>query len=223
MSYSIAIDGPAGAGKSTIARIVAQKKGCLYVDTGAMYRALALFFLREGLEGTDQAAIEGCCKKAQITLGFENKTQVVYLNGENVNGLIRTQEVGDMASVTSRYPKVRQELVRMQQKIAGDTDVVMDGRDIGTCVLPDATVKIFLTARVDVRAKRRYRELLERKETCSLAAVEEEIRKRDHQDMTRAVSPLRQAKDAVLVDTSDLSIDQAADAILEICRQKGCV
>lgn len=222
MSYSIAIDGPAGAGKSTIARIVAKKAGCIYVDTGAMYRAMALYLLRRGIPAGDEEAVSAACGQACITLDHEAGEQVVYLNGENVNGLIRTQEVGDMASVTSRYSELRKNIVLTQQKLAQDKDVIMDGRDIGTCVLPNATVKIYLTASVEVRARRRYRELLQKGENCNLDSVAEEIRERDHRDMTREVSPLVQARDAVLVDTSDMDIDQAVEAILAVCRRKGC-
>ncbi len=223
MSYSIAIDGPAGAGKSTIAKAVAKKAGCIYVDTGAMYRAMALYLLRRGIAGEDEKAVSAVCENAEISLAYENGEQVVYLNGENVNGLIRTQEVGEMASVTSRYPRLRQNIVLTQKKLARDKNVIMDGRDIGTCVLPDATVKIYLTASVEVRAQRRFRELSEKGESCDIRLIEEEIRQRDHRDMTRETAPLVQAPDAVLVDTSQMDIGQAVAAILEICRQKGCV
>lgn len=222
MGYSIAVDGPAGAGKSTIAKLVAKKKGCIYVDTGAMYRAMALFLLRNNVEPSDAAAISSQCRDADITIRYENGEQVVLLNGENVNGLIRTEPVGNMASMSSANPDVRIKLLELQRKLARDNDVIMDGRDIGTCVLPAATVKIYLTASVDIRAKRRYGELSARGENCNLAEIEADIIKRDNQDMTREISPLKQAEDAVVLDTSALTIGEVAERIMEICRQKGC-
>ncbi|MCM1105179.1 MAG: (d)CMP kinase [Clostridium sp.] len=216
MGINIAIDGPAGAGKSTIAKRIAAKKGYIYVDTGAMYRAMALFLLQEGVDPADTAAIDEMCRKADITIGYENGEQIVYLNGENVNGSIRTEEVGKMASVSSPNPNVRKKLVELQQKLAADADVVMDGRDIGTCVLPHAQVKVYLTADSHERALRRYRELTERGEQCDLAVIEKDIIERDRQDMTREVSPLKQAEDAVLVDSSHMTVEEAAEAILAL-------
>lgn len=218
MGMNIAIDGPAGAGKSTIAKRIAAKKGYIYVDTGAMYRAMALYLLREGVNPADQAAISAKCREADITIGYEDGVQIVYLNGENVNGCIRTEEVGKMASVSSPNPDVRKKLVELQQKLAADADVVMDGRDIGTCVLPNAQVKVFLTADSHERALRRYRELTERGERCDLAVIEQDIIERDRQDMTRELSPLRQAEDAVLVDSSHMTVDEAAEAVISLCR-----
>lgn len=223
MSYSIAVDGPAGAGKSTIAKKIAKQMGCIYVDTGAMYRAMALFMIRNGIRETDSAAISEKCREADITIRHENGEQVVYLNGENVNGLIRTEEVGIMASGSSKNPDVRVKLVELQRKLAESSDVIMDGRDIGTCVLPNATVKIYLTASSAVRAKRRYDELTAKGETCDYEQIEADIIRRDHQDMTREISPLKQAEDAVLVDTSKMSIDEVAETIIGICRKKGCL
>lgn len=217
MSINIAIDGPAGAGKSTIAKRIAAKKGYIYVDTGAMYRAMALFLIREGVDPSDTAAIDAKCQEAEITIGYENGEQIVYLNGENVNGYIRTEEVGRMASCSSPNPNVRKKLVELQQKLAADADVVMDGRDIGTCVLPKAQVKVFLTADSHERALRRYRELTERGEQCDLAVIEQDIIERDRQDMTRELSPLKQAADAVLVDSSHMTVEEAADAIIALC------
>ncbi|MCM1266305.1 MAG: (d)CMP kinase [Bacteroidales bacterium] len=216
MAINIAIDGPAGAGKSTIAKRIAAKKGYIYVDTGAMYRAMALFLLREGVNPADTAAIDEKCREADITIGYENGEQIVYLNGENVNGSIRTEEVGKMASVSSPNPNVRKKLVELQQKLAADADVVMDGRDIGTCVLPHAQVKVYLTADSHERALRRYRELAERGEQCDLAVIEKDIIERDRQDMTREISPLKQAEDAVLVDSSHMTVEEAAEAILAL-------
>ncbi|MCM1038732.1 MAG: (d)CMP kinase [Ruminococcus sp.] len=215
MGYNIAIDGPAGAGKSTIARKVAAKLGFIYVDTGAMYRAMALFLMREGVDAKDAGAVSRKCKEADITIRYENGEQVVYLNGENVNGMIRTEEVSQMASLTSPNPDIRKRLVELQQKLAADADVVMDGRDIGTCVLPDAEVKIFLTASSAVRAERRYKELTAKGEKCDLELIEKDIIQRDHQDMTREISPLQAAEDAVFVDSSYMTIDEVAGVILE--------
>ena len=210
MSYQIAIDGPAGAGKSTIARKLAGKLGFIYVDTGAMYRAMAYYLLKQGVNGDDEEQVGRLCEGADITICYENGEQVVLLNGENVNGVIRTEEVGNMASKSSKNPKVRQRLTKLQKELAQVSDVVMDGRDIGTCVLPGADVKIYLTASVEVRAKRRYEELLGK-------GIREE---RDHRDMTREIAPLKQAEDAVLVDSSDLTIDEVVTRIMELCSSK---
>lgn len=220
MSINIAIDGPAGAGKSTIAKLIAAKKGYIYVDTGAMYRAMALFLLREGVDPKDTAAIDAKCQEADITIGYEDGAQIVYLNGENVNGCIRTEEVGRMASVSSPNPNVRRKLVELQQKLAADTDVVMDGRDIGTCVLPNAQVKVYLTADSHERALRRYHELTDRGEQCDLDVIERDIIERDRQDMTRDISPLKQAEDAVLVDSSQMTVAEVADAIISLINAK---
>lgn len=216
MGINIVIDGPAGAGKSTIAKLIAAKKGYIYVDTGAMYRAMALFLLREGVDSADTAAIDEKCREADITIGYEEGAQIVYLNGENVNGLIRTEEVGKMASASSPNPNVRKKLVELQQKLAAGADVVMDGRDIGTCVLPNAQVKVFLTADSHERALRRYKELTEKGESCDLAVIEKDIIERDRQDMTRGISPLKQAEDAVLVDSSHMTVEEVADAIISL-------
>ncbi len=216
----IAIDGPAGAGKSTIAKKLAAEYGYIYVDTGAMYRAMALYLLRCGISADDKAGIEKACEDADISIRFIDGEQKVLLNGEDVNGLIRTPEVSSMASASSVNGKVREKLVSLQQKLASDTDVVMDGRDIGTKVLPDAEVKIYLTASTAVRAKRRYDELKQKGETCDLAKIEQEIEERDHRDMTREISPLKQADDAVLVDTSDLGIEEVVKEISKIISGK---
>lgn len=216
----IAIDGPAGAGKSTIAKSLAHKFGYIYVDTGAMYRAMALYLIRCGISADDTAGIERACEEADISIKFIDGEQRVILNGEDVNGLIRTQEVSDMASASSVNGKVREKLVSLQRKLAGDTDVVMDGRDIGTRVLPDAEIKIYLTASTEVRAKRRYDELKQRGEDCSLDDIEREIKERDHRDMTREISPLVQADDAVLVDTSDMNIEKVVETVSRIIEEK---
>ena len=217
MGYNIAIDGPAGAGKSTVAKKIAQRKQFIYVDTGAMYRAMALYFLQEGIGGEETEKISASCKDVDITIRYVDGEQVVFLNGENVNGRIRTEEVGNMASVTSPNPDVRKKLVELQQQLAKSADVVMDGRDIGTCVLPDADVKVYLTAGSAVRAKRRYEELLAKGEECDLAQIEKEIIERDERDMNRDISPLRQAEDAVLIDSSGMAIEEVVEKIIGLC------
>lgn len=217
MSFQIAIDGPAGAGKSTIARKVAKEKGFIYVDTGAMYRAMAYYLLRRGISPEDEDAIGSACSGADITICYEDGEQIVLLNGENVNGVIRTEEVSRMASMSSKHPEVRKRLTHLQKELARTSDVVMDGRDIGTCVLPDADVKVYLTASVEVRAKRRYDELTAKNAGCDLARIAEDIAKRDEQDMNRDIAPLKQAADAVLVDSSYMTIDEVAARILDLC------
>ena len=219
MSYQIAIDGPAGAGKSTVAKAVAKRLGYIYVDTGAMYRAMALHLLRQGVDTGDAAAVSAASRHADITISYADGVQQVLLNGENVTGLLRTEEVGNMASVSSANPDVRAKLVELQQALAARENVVMDGRDIGTCVLPQADVKVYLTASAACRAKRRYDELLAKGESCDLAAVEEDIRERDERDMTRAISPLCQAEDAVLVDSSDMTVEEVIEKIASLARK----
>ncbi len=220
MSINIAIDGPAGAGKSTIAKKLAQELGYVYVDTGAMYRAMAYYFLQQGIDKTDEAAINAAVDGADVTIRYVDGAQQVLLNGEDVTGSLRSEQVGNMASNTSVYPAVRVKLVALQQKLAQTTDVIMDGRDIGTCVLPDAQVKIYLTASVGTRAKRRYDELVEKGEQPDLEKIEADIEERDYRDMHREMSPLRQADDAVLVDSSEMNIEQVVSAILEIVKEK---
>ena len=220
MSINIAIDGPAGAGKSTIAKKLAQELGYVYVDTGAMYRAMAYYFLQQGIDKTDEAAINAAVDGADVTIRYVDGAQQVLLNGEDVTGSLRSEQVGNMASNTSVYPAVRVKLVALQQKLAQTTDVIMDGRDIGTCVLPDAQVTIYLTASVGTRAKRRYDELVEKGEQPDLEKIEADIEERDYRDMHREMSPLRQADDAVLVDSSEMNIEQVVSAILEIVKEK---
>lgn len=216
MSMNIAIDGPAGAGKSTIAKRLAKKLGFIYVDTGAMYRAMAYYFLQHNIDAKDENAIAAACPDVDVTITYENGEQQVLLNGENVNGVIRNEEVGNMASSTSVYPVVRKKLVELQRQLAKSADVIMDGRDIGTCVLPDAQVKIYLTESSATRAKRRYDELTEKGVSCDLAEIEKDIIDRDYRDMHRETSPLRQAEDAVLVDSSEMNIDEVVDAIYQV-------
>lgn len=220
MSYCVAIDGPAGAGKSTIAKEIAKKMQLIYVDTGAMYRAMALFLLRNHVSSEDAAAIERTCEDAEIGICYEKGQQVVYLNGENVNDLLRSEEVGKMASISSQIKSVRRKLVDLQRRLAETTDVIMDGRDIGTCVLPDADVKIYLTASSRVRAQRRFDELQEKGIACNFDEIEKDIIERDRRDMTREESPLMKAEDAIEVDTSDMSIEQVIATIIRICEEK---
>lgn len=219
MSYNIAIDGPAGAGKSTIAKAVARKLQIIYVDTGAMYRAMALFMLREGVDLSDADAISEKCKEADITIAYEGDGQVVYLNGENVTSCLRTEEVGNAASATSIQPAVREKLVELQRALAAKSDCIMDGRDIGTCVLPNAQVKIYLTASSEVRAKRRYDELQAKGVRCDLQKIKEDIEDRDYRDMHREHSPLCVAEDAVLVDSSYMTPEEVTAQILRLCRR----
>lgn len=208
MPINIAIDGPAGAGKSTVAKKLAEDYGYIYVDTGAMYRAMALYFLRQNIDSSDEKAIELACKTVSITLEYDNGIQQVFLNGENVSSELRTEAVGNMASNTSVYAPVRKKLVELQRELAARRDVVMDGRDIGTTVLPDANLKVYLTASSLVRAKRRYKELIERGVECSLDEIEQDIIDRDYRDMHRELSPLKQADDAILLDTSELNFEE---------------
>ena len=220
MSLNIAIDGPAGAGKSTIAKKIAKKLSYIYVDTGAMYRAMALYFIRNKITPDNIEMINQKCKDADITIQYLNGEQIVLLNGENVNGFIRSEEVGNMASATSVNPNVRKKLVELQQKLASINDVVMDGRDIGTCVLPNAKVKIYLTASSKVRAERRFLELSEKGIATDLKKIEADIIERDERDMTRSISPLRKADDAILVDSSIMNINQVVEYILNIVNEK---
>ena len=218
MGYQVAIDGPAGAGKSTIAKRVAKEKGFIYVDTGAMYRALALYFLEQGIRADETDRMTEAVSGAEVGIQYENGIQQVYLNGRNVTGRLREEAVGNMASKSSAIPEVRQKLLELQRELAKTEDVVMDGRDIGTCVLPDADVKIFLTASVETRARRRYEELKEKGIPCSLDEIAKDIQERDERDMTRKTAPLKQAEDAVLVDSSNLTVEEVTDPIIELCR-----
>ncbi|MEE0884511.1 MAG: (d)CMP kinase, partial [Faecalimonas sp.] len=218
MGYNVAIDGPAGAGKSTVAKRVAKELGYIYVDTGAMYRALAVFFLKKGLKPEDTKEIAEVCKEAQVSIGYEDGVQQVYLNGENVTSLLRTEEVGNMASVSSAVREVRAQLLELQRELARTKDVVMDGRDIGTNILPNADVKVYLTASVETRAKRRYLELQEKGVECNLEDIAHDIEERDTRDMNREIAPLKQAEDAVLVDSSNMSIDEVVDTIKSLCK-----
>lgn len=217
-NFNVAIDGPAGAGKSTIAKKVAKKMNYIYVDTGAMYRAMALYLIHNQVDGADTEAIADACKYADISIEYRDGEQVVLLNGENVNAHLRTEEVGNMASVCSAVPAVRLKLVELQRKLAAKASVIMDGRDIGTYVLPGADVKIYLTASSQTRAKRRCLELQEKGLPCNPEEIEKDIIERDNRDMNREFAPLKQAEDAVLVDSSDMTIDEVVERIISLCR-----
>ena len=221
MPYSIAIDGPAGAGKSTIARMTAEKLGYIYVDTGAMYRAMALFLIRNNIAADDNEAVSRECRNADISIEYRDGEQVVLLGGQNVNPYLRTGEVSNMASVSSTNADVRVKLVELQRKLAEKANVVMDGRDIGTVVLPHAQCKIYLTASVAVRAKRRFDEIIEKGGEADIETISREIEERDYRDMHRANSPLKQAEDAIYLDTSDLTIDEVTEKIMDIAKQNG--
>lgn len=220
MSMNIAIDGPAGAGKSTIAKKVAKEMGFIYVDTGAMYRAMALYILQHGIDEKNEQAIAAVCDDIDVALRYEGGEQRVLLCGEDVSKEIRREEVGNMASVTSVYGCVRKKLVSLQQQLAAKEDVIMDGRDIGTCVLPQAPLKIYLTASVKTRASRRYKELCKKNVACDLEEIMKDIEDRDYRDMHRKISPLKQAEDAVLVDSSDMSIDEVVNTIITLAKER---
>lgn len=217
---NIAVDGPAGAGKSSIAKLVAKELNFVYVDTGAMYRTIALFCLKNNIDTKDENKVSNAVPDIQIKLEYIDGVQHIFLDSEDVSSEIRKEEVGKNASVVAKYTKVREGLLKLQQDMAKTTDVIMDGRDIGTVVLKDAEVKIFLTASSKVRAKRRYLELVNKGETCDIDVIEKDIIERDKQDMNREVSPLKQAEDALLVDTSDMTIDEVVNKICDIARGK---
>ena len=219
MRYNIAIDGPAGAGKSTIAKMAAKKLDFIYVDTGAMYRAMALYFLRREIDAKDEKKIAEACEHINVTIAYQEGEQQVLLNGENVNAFIRTEEVSMMTSNTSKYPAVREKLLYLQRELAAANNVIMDGRDIGTCVLPDAELKIYLTASASERAKRRYLEQKERGVESDLAQIERDIIARDEQDMNREIAPLKQAEDAIYLDTSDMTIEEVVTKIVSLVQK----
>lgn len=218
MKMNVAIDGPAGAGKSTIAKLCAKKMDLIYVDTGAMYRAVALYLLESGIDVNDRSAVAEKCKGAGVDIKYEDGVQNVYLNGTNVTGRLREEAVGNTASVTSAVPEVRAQIFSLQRGLAERGGVIMDGRDIGTVVMPDADVKIYLTASSEVRAKRRVLELEAKGEHPDFEEVKKDIEDRDHRDMTREISPLKQADDAILVDTSDMTIDEVVEKICSLCK-----
>ena len=217
---SVAIDGPAGAGKSTIARAAAKAPDFLYVDTGAMYRAIGLWVRRAGKDTHDGEAVSGCLPGIHLELGYENGVQQVYVNGENVSEAIRTPEASMDASAVSAIPAVREFLLEQQREIARKNNVIMDGRDIGTVVLPRAQVKIFLTASPEERARRRYEELCQKGEQVTYEDVLKDVVQRDHNDTNRAAAPLRQAEDAVLADTTGRSLEESIELIQGLIREK---
>lgn len=218
MGYNIAIDGPAGAGKSTIAKLVAKEKGYIYVDTGAMYRGLAIHFLKKGIQPDEKEKIIDACKDVEVSIGYEDGAQQIYLNGENITSMLREEAVGNMASISSAVPEVRAKLLDLQRNLAKEKDVVMDGRDIGTHVLPNADVKIYLTASVECRANRRFKELTEKGIACDYDEIAKDIQDRDRRDMNREIAPLKKADDAVLVDSSAMTIEEVVKAIIGLCR-----
>ena len=216
MGYNIAIDGPASAGKSTVAKLVAKELGFVYVDTGAMYRGLALYFQRKGLSGDekDKEKVIEACHHATVGIDYEEGAQQIFLNGENVTQLIREESISNLASETSTIPEVRAHLLLLQRNLAKANDVVMDGRDIGTYILPEADLKIFLVATVDVRAMRRYLEYQQRGVECCFEDIKKDIEERDYRDSNRPVAPLKQAEDAILIDSSFMKIDEVVAEIL---------
>ncbi len=217
--FNIAIDGPAGAGKSTIAKMVAKQLDFMYVDTGSMYRAMALYCIRKGINKEDEAKVSAACDEMKIAVEYENGVQLVILNGEVVNDFIRTEEVSAVTSSIAVYEKVREKLLELQRGLAKKYNVIMDGRDIGTNVLKDANVKIYLTASVSTRAKRRYLEHKEKGIDCDIEEIKKDIEERDYRDMNRKISPLKQAEDAVYLDTSDMNIEQVVSAIISIVEE----
>ena len=218
MTFNVAIDGPAGAGKSTIAKEVAKRTGFMYVDTGAMYRAMALYFLEKGIDSNDKEKIVETCRDANISIAYQGDNQQIFLDGENVTSKVRDESVGNITSQIAGIYEVRQHLLNIQRTLAKQHNIVMDGRDIGTEILPEAQVKIFLTASVDVRAKRRFLELTEKGISCDLEEIKQDISQRDYRDSNRKVSPLRQADDAILVDSSYMSIDEVVEEIVRRVR-----
>jgi cytidylate kinase len=220
MGYSVAIDGPAGAGKSTIAKRVAKERDFIYIDTGAMFRAMAIHFLRCGIAADDHEKISNAVKDVSVTISYVNGEQQVFLNGENVTGQLRTEEVGNMASAGSVVGDVRKKLLELQRNLAASANVVMDGRDIGTVVLPNADVKVYLTASVEVRAQRRYKELIEKGQTADLEKIKKDIEERDYRDMNREIAPLRQAEDAVLVDTTEIGLEESIELMINTIKER---
>lgn len=218
--FTIAIDGPAGAGKSSVAKAAAKELGAIYLDTGAMYRAVGLYMLRNGVDPKDSETVAACAHEAKVDIRYVDGSQHVYLVGEDVSAAIRENEVSAAASGVSAVPLVRQILVARQQEIAREQSVVMDGRDIGTKVLPDATLKIFLTASAEERARRRFRELEAKGKPVPYDQLLQEINQRDWDDSHRAASPLVQAEDAILLDTSSMTQEEAAEAILSLMKER---
>ena len=219
-NFSIAIDGPAGAGKSTVAKQVAKMLNFIYIDTGAMYRAIGYYCLNNNVDILNEEMVNNSLNNINIELKFIDNLQRIYLNNEDITDLIRTQEVGKAASSVSVYSKVREKMVSMQQNIARDNNVVMDGRDIGTVVLPNANLKIFLTASSLERAKRRYKELLEKGISEDLETIKKEIEERDYRDSNREISPLKQADDAIFLDSSNMTLEEEIEYILKLYKER---
>ena len=214
--YLIAIDGPVGAGKSTVAKITAKKLNIIYVDTGAMYRAVGLYVTRKGLDTKKSEDVNSVLGEINLDVKLSNEGQMIYLNGEDVTKLIRTPEISMAGSNVSAIPEVRVKLVDMQRKLAETKSVIMDGRDIGTVVLPNATTKIYLNAELDERADRRYKELIKKGQDVTFEDVKADIVKRDTNDMSRAVSPLKKADDAIELDTTGLTLEEVVDKVIDI-------
>lgn len=221
MSINVAIDGPAGAGKSTIAKLAAKKRDFIYVDTGAMYRAMTLACIRKGLTLEDKNEIIDTCQNVDVRLEYVDGEQHVLLNGENVNPYIRTEEVSQMTSAVSAFPEVREKLLELQRNIAEKENVIMDGRDIGSNILPNADVKIYLTASVSTRARRRYLEQVEKGYKVDIKDIEKDIEERDYRDSHRECAPLTIAEGAVIIDSSDMTIDEVVDKITELIDEVG--
>lgn len=220
MPLNLAMDGPVGAGKSSIAAEVARRLGILHLDTGAMYRSIGYAALQRGVDVQDEAAVTALCGQVSITVSHEADGQHTYVDGNDVTGLIRTPEVSMAASTVAKYLGVRQAMVALQQKLAAQTPMLLDGRDICTRVLPNATVKIYLTASAEERARRRYLEMQQKGAADTYEQVLEDLKKRDAQDMNREVDPLRPAEDAVIVDSTELNFEQVVEAILAIVKEK---
>lgn len=216
---NIAIDGPAGAGKSTIAKLIAKKLNYIYIDTGAMYRAFGLYYLKNKVDINSEEDVNKLISQINIEITYDGSVQQIILNSENVTNEIRTEEVSQAASIVSSYKLVREKLVHIQQQLASKNNVVMDGRDIGTVVLPNANIKVYLTASVEERAKRRYKELIEKGQNVILEEIEKDIKERDYRDMNRENSPLKQAEDAILIDSSNMTIEEVIDEILKLCNK----
>lgn len=220
MPLTVAMDGPVGAGKSTIADVVAQRLGILHLDTGAMYRAVGLSALRRGIQLNDEAALEKLCGEIQLAVAYHAEGMHIFVDGEDVTGMIRTEEVSMATSTVSKIAGVRRAMVAMQRKLAAETPMLLDGRDIGTRVLPDAPVKIYLTADAEERARRRWEQLKEKGTEVPYEQVLEDLRRRDDQDMNRTVDPLRPAEDAVIVDTTGLTFDESVEKILAVIKER---
>lgn len=221
-NFNIAIDGPAGAGKSTVAKEIAKRLNFVYIDTGAMYRAFGLYYLKKGISLDNEEDVDRYLNDVNIEM--ENNAGIIklFLNKEDVTTAIRTEEASRGASKVSVYSEVREKMVELQRKMAKKTSVVMDGRDIGTVVLPNANLKIYLTASVEERAKRRYLEQTEKGMNVNLEDIKKDIEERDYRDMHRDVSPLKQASDAVLIDTSNITQEEVVEKILKLCKDRGC-